>query len=151
MLCNCWQRQCFTWESLDRTHYPFIAPEQFNFILTMKICMNQDIDFSHWIFFASQQFSQILSSSNGFIVGGEIAKQGAYPFIAAVGVKNPKDPLNLENIYVCGGSLVSLLVSPLFRLRQCKTFSFLDFHLSRFLTHSNFRIQIWTTRNSEFS
>ena len=50
-------------------------------------------------------FPQIHKRSEGFIVGGENAKQGAYPFMAALGVKNPKNPS--ETIYVCGGSLVS--------------------------------------------
>jgi hypothetical protein len=33
------------------------------------------------------------------------AKQGAYPFIAALGIKNPKNPSKI--IYVCGGSLIN--------------------------------------------
>ena len=53
-------------------------------------------------------FPQIRKRSEGFIVGGENAKQGAYPFMAALGVKNPKNPL--ETIYVCGGSLVSQMI-----------------------------------------
>jgi secreted trypsin-like serine protease len=43
--------------------------------------------------------------TDGFIVGGEIAKQGAYPFIAAMGIENPQKPE--EIIYVCEGSLIN--------------------------------------------
>jgi hypothetical protein len=43
----------------------------------------------------------------GFIVGGHFAKKGAYPFIAALGVKNTKNPEKLDIIYICGGSLIN--------------------------------------------
>ena len=38
-------------------------------------------------------------------MGGKTAKQGAYPFIAALGAKNPNNVSDI--IYICGGSLVS--------------------------------------------
>ena len=41
----------------------------------------------------------------GQIVGGVEAKKGSYPFIAALGVKNPKSGLDV--IYTCGGSLIN--------------------------------------------
>jgi secreted trypsin-like serine protease len=47
----------------------------------------------------------LIKRSEGFIVGGENAKQGAYPFMAALGVENKNNPGSI--IYVCGGSLVS--------------------------------------------
>jgi len=53
----------------------------------------------------TNQFLHIILRSEGFIVAGVTAKQGTYPFIAALGVINPKNPK--EIIYVCGGSLVS--------------------------------------------
>jgi hypothetical protein len=42
----------------------------------------------------------------GSIVGGHDAKRGAYPFIAALGIKNIKKNIDLPIIYVCGGSLI---------------------------------------------
>jgi hypothetical protein len=43
----------------------------------------------------------------GSIVGGVEAKKGAYPFIAALGVKNNKNPEKLDVVYICGGSLIN--------------------------------------------
>ena len=43
--------------------------------------------------------------SEGFIVGGKDAKIGAYPFIAALGIVNPKNATSI--IYTCGGSLIN--------------------------------------------
>jgi hypothetical protein len=43
----------------------------------------------------------------GSIVGGVEAKIGAYPFIAALGVKNTIKPGKLDIIYICGGSLIN--------------------------------------------
>ncbi len=43
----------------------------------------------------------------GFIVGGHDAKKGAYPFIAALGIKNTKNPEKLDMIYICVGSLIN--------------------------------------------
>ena len=43
--------------------------------------------------------------SEGFIVGGKDAKQGAYPFIAALGITHPNKPKDI--VYVCGGSLIN--------------------------------------------
>ena len=42
----------------------------------------------------------------GFIVGGTIAKKGSYPFIAALGVKNPRGG-DKKVVYICGGSLIN--------------------------------------------
>jgi len=56
-----------------------------------------------------QDFSLILCRSSGFIVTGETAKQGAYPFLAAVGVVDSRR--TQEIIYICSGSLVSQLVT----------------------------------------
>ena len=43
--------------------------------------------------------------SEGFIVNGRNAKQGSYPFIAAMGVNFPGAPDNIG--FVCGGSLIN--------------------------------------------
>jgi hypothetical protein len=43
----------------------------------------------------------------GYIVGGHDAKKGAYPFIAALGIKNTKNPEKLDIIYTCGGNLIN--------------------------------------------
>ena len=42
----------------------------------------------------------------GFIVGGTFAKKGSYPFIAALGVKNPRGG-DLKVVFICGGSLIN--------------------------------------------
>ena len=44
-------------------------------------------------------------ATKGFIVGGKEAKIGAFPFIAALGIVNPKNATSI--IYTCGGSLIS--------------------------------------------
>lgn len=40
-----------------------------------------------------------------YIVGGTDAKQGAYPFIALLGVVDPNNPSKIR--YICGGSLIN--------------------------------------------
>ncbi len=45
--------------------------------------------------------------SSGFIVGGQNAKKGAHPFIAALGYKNTNNNKDLPIIYACGGSLIN--------------------------------------------